>query len=106
MTTHFFGDAERDFNLTGELILELERKAMSGIGALSKRVMSGDFGFNDIIEILRLGMIGGGTSPKDAAELVAAYADKTPIAELYPIALAVIEQRFFGTVTTMDEHHD
>ncbi|TIP84107.1 MAG: gene transfer agent family protein, partial [Mesorhizobium sp.] len=45
MNTHvaFFGDADRTFALTPELIIELERKIGMGIGSLCLRVPEGHF---------------------------------------------------------------
>lgn len=101
-TSHFFGDAEHPFDLTADLLTELERTTGTGIGALAKRTFSGGFHYADLLAIVRLGLIGGGMSPKDAADLVAAYAPKTPIAELYPVAAAILEARYFGDVTTTE----
>jgi hypothetical protein len=98
----FFGDAERDFRLTPELMLELERKTRSGIGGLCKRLFAGDFAYGELIEIIRLALIGGGEKPKTAAALIDAYAAKRPLAETYPLAVAVLETAFFGTAKATD----
>jgi hypothetical protein len=95
----FFGDGDKTFDLPGNLIMELERQTHTGIGQLCKRVFGRDFMLNDLVQIIRLGLIGAGMSPKDAADLMAAYADKTPIVELFPLAVAVLETKFFGSVT-------
>lgn len=92
----FFGDAERDFLLTPPLILELERKTRTGIGALSRRVFSSDFRHADILEIVRLALIGGGTAPEEAASLIAAYAAPAPVMSIYPLAVAILEILMFG----------
>lgn len=108
MTSHaaFFGDAEHVFSLPGSLIPELEKKTGVGIGSLSKRILSGDFRYGELVEIVRLGLIGGGMSPQDAAELVTSYADRTPVTALFTIAAAVIEMKFLGSVTKLDEVGD
>ena len=67
----FFGDGERDFRVTPELIVELERKTGAGIGGLCRRLFAGDFKQVDVTETIRLALIGGGASPKDADALVA-----------------------------------
>ena len=59
----FFGDAERDLSFSPELIVELERKTGAGIGGLCKRLFAGDFRHVEILEIIRLGLIGGGERP-------------------------------------------
>jgi hypothetical protein len=92
----FFGDAERDFLLAPELIIELERKTGAGIGALCRRLFAGDFKHSDVCETLRLGLIGGGTSPKEADALVAAYALRRPLSEIFPLAVAILNKLWFG----------
>lgn len=95
----FFGDAERDFRLTPELVVELERKTGNGIGGMSRRFFAGDFSFIELTEVIRLGLIGGGTDPQEAAALVTAYSSRMSVTDLYTVALPVIDALMFGTVT-------
>ena len=92
----FFGDGEHDFLLTPEMIIELERKTGTGIGALCGRLLARDFRHGDLIEVIRLGLIGGGTSPKDADALVSAYAINRPLAEIFPLSVAILNRLWFG----------
>ena len=92
----FFGDGEHDFLLTPEMIVELERKTGLGIGALGRRLFAGDYRHGDLIEVIRLGLIGGGTSPKDADALVAAYAVNRPLSEIFPLSVAILNRLWFG----------
>ena len=96
--TAFFGDGEKTFALPAEQILELERKTGTGIGTIYSRTMTGQFQFGDIIEVIRLGLIGGGTSPKEAQALVDAYARPTPIIEAFQLAADILEARWSGKV--------
>lgn len=96
----FFGDGERTFALTPELIVELERKTGAGIGSICKRVFAGHFAHADLVETIRLALVGGGASPAEAASLTDAYAVKRPFAEIFPLAVAVLETAWFGSVTT------
>lgn len=103
MSTHpnmnhkaFFGDAERTFRLTPKLIVELERKTGVGIGALITRVVGRQFTHADLSETIRLGLIGGGTSPGEAEALVLTYASSRPLAETYPLALAILMALWSG----------
>ncbi|AKI01426.1 Protein of unknown function (DUF3356) [Hoeflea sp. IMCC20628] len=96
----FFGDGEKTFLLPSEQILELERKTGTGIGAIYARVMTGQFQFDDIIEVIRLGLIGGGTTPMEAQALVEAYAKPTPIIEVFQLAADILEARWSGKVET------
>ncbi|RCW85431.1 gene transfer agent family protein [Phyllobacterium bourgognense] len=105
----FFGDKARTFALTPELIIELERKTGTGIAAFVARFMRVPmaFHFNDIVETIRLGLIGGGTSPEEAQSLVNAYVTPRPIAETLSLAIAILEAAWFGpaapTVIAQDD---
>jgi hypothetical protein len=92
----FFGDAERAFLITPELIAELERKTGAGIGALCQRLFAGQFSHADITQTIRLALIGGGSSPSEADALVSAYALGRPLSETYPIAVSILETLWFG----------
>jgi hypothetical protein len=92
----FFGDVERDFRLTPELIIELERKTGAGIGGLCKRLFANDFRHAEILETIRLALIGGGEKPQTAASLIAAYAASRPLIETFPLAVAILETAWFG----------
>jgi len=97
-TTHraFFGDAERAFCLTPEMITELETSVGYGIGAISRRLIERDFKHQEMLEVIRLAMIGGGEHPQRAAELVAAYARPRPIEESHLLAIEIINAVWFG----------
>ncbi|QGM46650.1 gene transfer agent family protein [Methylocystis heyeri] len=99
----FFGDKDYDFSLAPELIDELERLTGCGVGKLCKRFFAGDFGFREVLNIIRLGLIGGGETPKAAASLVAAYGERRPIMETYPLAVAILETLALGKATNTEE---
>ena len=92
----FFGDATRTFRLPPELISELERKTNRGIGGLCKSVFVGDFRHVELTETIRLALIGGGEKPEAAASLADVYAGHRPLAEVLPLAVAILETVFFG----------
>jgi len=92
----FLGDAERDFALTSTVVPELERLAGSGLGALFSRLSTQDFRFLDLAETIRLGLIGAGESPKEAARLVKLYVEDRPVFETLPVAVKIMEARFYG----------
>ncbi|ABE63281.1 conserved hypothetical protein [Nitrobacter hamburgensis X14] len=96
--TAFFGDAEYTFRLTPALIVELEQKC-GPIGLICHRVFNRQFAQSDISETIRLGLIGGGTDPKRAASLIAAYVADRPFAETWPIAAKTLERAWFGAPT-------
>lgn len=94
--TAFYGDAERTFALSPELVMELERKVGRGIGGLSRALFAGDFRLAEITEIIRLGLIGGATDPEEASALVAAYTAAQPIMESYALAVEILNARMLG----------
>lgn len=101
----YFGDGEKTFALTDPMAKELEEKAGVGIGALYQRLMSAHFYLADLTEIIRLGLIGAGTSPADAQRLVDTYATGRPVMEIVPLALDIVEARWSGRAVT-DESQD
>jgi hypothetical protein len=94
--TAFFGDATYTFALTDNMILELEAKTATGIGALYARVTNMQFRVSDISEIIRLGLIGYGTAPAVAQQLVDTYVKNRPFNETIPLALDILDARWNG----------
>ena len=94
--TQFFGDKERDFRLTAELVSELERLTGQGIGGLSRRLMAGDFHLATLHHVIRLGLIGGGTPAQEAQALLAAYTPSLPVLHQYALAMGIIEILMMG----------
>lgn len=95
----FFGDREREFRITPKLIPELERLTGAGVGALCKRLFAGDFSHTDMIETIRLGLIGAGAEPQEAANLVKIYAEGEPLNQVYPLAVDILTALWFGVET-------
>ena len=91
----FFGDGEKTFALTMPMIAELERKSGVGIGALYQRVaLTLQFHVGDVVEIIRLGLIGGGTSPTEAQSLIDAYTPEQPLIPLAMLAVDILNARW------------
>lgn len=101
--TAYFGDSEKTFTLTSEMISELQRKTGVGIGALYARFMRQDFHFADMVEIIRTGLIGGGMSPVDAQTLIDTYAKPRPIMEVFPLAFDILDARWNGKPEAQDD---
>lgn len=99
----FFGDGPHDFALTDAMIAELERIAGKGIGALFLAVVASQFTLVELVETIRLGLVGGGMNPQRALELVETYARNRPLAEVHPLALAIIETRYSGNTPETTE---
>src|SRR4051794_5622383 len=94
-TTAFLGDRERTFALSAKLIVELERLTGTGVGSLAKNLFAGQFRHQDVIETIRLGLIGGGSSPEDAKALVDVYIIDRPLAEGFSLAVQILEAVWF-----------
>jgi hypothetical protein len=95
--TRFFGDANYSFRLTAPMITELERLTSRGIGAVYRRMLGLECSHQEIVEVVRLGLIGGGLDPERAAALCAAYAAPAPIARTYQLAVDVLDAAWNGT---------
>ncbi|MEW9615457.1 gene transfer agent family protein [Shinella sp. S4-D37] len=96
--TAFFGDGEKTFAFpTLDLIRELEAKTGHGIGAIHDCFRFGRFSLSDIEQVIRLGLIGGGTAPADAARLVSTYLVGRPWRENMDLAGDIIAALFYGT---------
>jgi hypothetical protein len=91
---------ERNLEISPALVIELERVCGCGIGSLCKRLFAGEFKHADVVETIRLALIGGGESPETAAALVATYAASRPLSETYPLAVAILEALWFGSDKT------
>lgn len=101
--TAFFGDGEKTFAFPNrELIEELERKTGHGVGALFRRFRASDYSLSDVLQVIRLGLVGGGTTPAEADQLVSIYCVGRPLAEVFAVADGVITALFFGVEAIND----
>lgn len=92
-----WGDGEHRFNVAKlRCYLELEEKCNAGIAEIYQRIIDGRWKFNDLRETLRLGLIGGGTSPDHALSLINRYCDERPLTESLLPAQAVIMAALVG----------
>lgn len=101
--TAFFGDGDKTFALTNEMILELERTTGSGILALHSRFRAMAAHFGDLVEVIRTGLIGGGMHPEAAHKLVGVYSRSMLVTDLYLLAFDVLDARFTGKPDEMAE---
>ena len=92
----FLGDGERAFALTDDMVLELERITGQGIGRTFADMTAMRFAFPHVAETIRLALIGGGTSPAEAMRLSDTWVRNRPLAETFPVALAILEARWNG----------
>ncbi len=95
----FFGDGDHVFALTDPMIAELERITDLGIGALYQRAINMRFALVDLVEIIRLSLIGGGKTPQEAMRLTDTYGRNRPISEILPLVLDILDARW-GDIDT------
>lgn len=91
-----WGDGTHRFRLAIGQLRELQEKTGQGPGALLQRLSTGGWRVDDAPQILRLGLIGGGMAPIDAARLVRVYAEERPPMESIQPALTVLMAGLFG----------
>lgn len=92
----FFGDRERDFSLTPHLIPELERLTGKGIAAIVDGVRRASF--SELVNTIRLGLVGGGAHPEEATALINAYVKAHPLGEVHLLALDILTDLWTGPV--------
>ena len=95
VTTEWAGE-ERTFRLTVQQILELEQRCSAPVALVYNRVQRGEYSIEDVRQTVRLGLIGGGASPADAARLMSGYGyPARPLAELWALARVVLHAAMF-----------
>lgn len=101
-----FGDGEYLFRLNLPQIAELERKCSAGIGTIYARIRNGEWYGVDLVETVRLGLVGGNkgmvnsadvtVSAPRAQQLLETYMLPRPLAEWWQHAQAIIETCVVG----------
>jgi hypothetical protein len=89
-----FGDGSYNFRLSVKQIIELEEKCGAPFAVIHARLWGGAYSANDVVETIRLGLVGGGMDPAQARKLVERYG--VPFKYSYPVARAVIGAVMWG----------
>lgn len=92
----FFGDGEHDFRIRFGELEELQAKLEQGPMRTLLNFDSGDWSPKSVYEIVRLGLIGGGKTPKEAFDLSKRYCLDRPLGETAPLAAAVLSAALMG----------
>lgn len=71
-----FGDGSHRFRLALGELEELQEKTGVGPFMLMQRMITGEWRTQDVVQTLRLGLIGGGMPPADALRLVRRYVEQ------------------------------
>ncbi|MGX5777467.1 gene transfer agent family protein [Methylorubrum zatmanii] len=75
---------------------ELERRCGAGIGEIMVRLAAHRFYAHDVVEPIRLGLVGGGLSPADAETLMRFNVHGRPLAENLQLAGSILEAAVSG----------
>lgn len=90
LVTQDWGDGTYTFRLAYGQWLELDQLLGVGPMALYVRLLNRQWKANDIREVVRLGLIGGGCDPLKALRLVKNYVEDRPLLESLPVALSIV----------------
>jgi hypothetical protein len=91
-----WGEGETRFRLAIGEWRELQAKTTHGPFKLFQRLNSGDWHVDDLVEVIRLGLIGGGALPSEARRLVDYYVVGRPLLESVPLAISIIGAGLIG----------
>lgn len=101
--TEFVGDDEYELHLKiGELRL-LQSSLNSGPSAILLRLQTGEWFVDDIVEPIRLGLIGGGMDHKSAKRIVTEYVTDGYLIQYQPVALKALLAALIGNEDDMPD---
>lgn len=104
-----WADGQYLFALKGKQIEHLEKVCDAPIGQIAARLFSRMPGYKDVRETVLQGLIGGGTPPVVAAQLMATYFDGQPLdaandpSSPLKTAVAIMQAAWFGVPELMAE---
>ena len=93
-----WADGTYSFRLSINGAIELEQKCSAPFAEIVDRVNAGKWSISDVRETIRIGLIGGGTEPVAALNLVRSYVDEMPegLAPNAAIALLILLGTMYG----------
>ena len=89
--TEDWADGTYTFRLRYGEWIELQTKVDKGPLEILQRLMQGQWRVHEVREIVRLGLIGGGTPPATALGMVKTYVEQRPMLENVGLALRIVE---------------
>ena len=104
-----WADGQYLFALKGKQIEHLEKVCDAPIGQIAARLFSRMPGYKDVRETVLQGLIGGGTPPVVAAQLMATYFDGQPLdaandpSSPLKTAVAIMQAAWFGVPELVDK---
>lgn len=91
-----WGDGEYHFRLAWGELASLQEACDAGPYVILERLQNNTWRLNDIREVIRFGLIGGGTKPPEALRLVRAYVEARPPLENRITATAILTVGLMG----------
>ncbi|MEZ2132466.1 MULTISPECIES: gene transfer agent family protein [unclassified Sinorhizobium] len=91
-----WADGDYRFALRWGELAELQEKCDAGPYVVLHRLHSHQWRIEDISNVIRLGLIGGGMSPADALKKVRTYVEARPPLENHTFALAILSAGLLG----------
>lgn len=91
-----FADGAYKFRLAWGQLAELQEKCDAGPYVIINRLHNGTWRIEDIREIVRIGLIGGGLSSPEALKLVRRYVEERPILENLQLAQVILSISLTG----------
>jgi hypothetical protein len=101
--TLFWGGEDRAFRLAIKDLEKLqERCGERGPKRIHDDLVTGEWRVRDVVETIRLGLIGGGLEPSKADRLVRDYVEERPLGENILISVAILQGAIVGPVIDQD----
>ncbi|MDP9837602.1 hypothetical protein J2T09_002354 [Neorhizobium huautlense] len=91
-----WGDGDFKFRLGWGELEELQEKTDAGPYVVLQRLHAGTWRVQDISNVIRMGLIGGGMAPDQAVKKVRYYVEQRPPMENVPHAIAVLSAGLMG----------
>lgn len=92
----FVGEGNFILHLRISELITLQEKTGVGPAALFRRLMGGDWLVTDVTETIRIGLIGGGMSHKDAFDLVNRVVTAGNLMDNQIVAMTALHAALFG----------
>lgn len=91
-----WADGTYTFRLAWGELVQLQNKLDAGPQFIFRNLMTDDWKVEYISEVIRLGLIGGGKTPKEASDLIEYYVTSRPPMENLAIAQGVLSYALIG----------
>lgn len=91
-----WADGTYKFRMAWGQLAELQEKTDAGPFVILQRLSNGSWKVEDITNVIRLGLIGGGMKPVDALKLVRTYVEDRPPMENVLTAQAILAAGVMG----------